>query len=455
MLFVLIYILQVVRYMRNMPELSTDDYVRVTMTIFHPIDINGSKSIIHEGSFVVITDGKMDLKLNDRIQVNGKIAKKVTRFFYTEYTLIYPSISNLSANIERSKDFKLNPNYLVQYCLELQAFLSKKLQLYLPEPHGSLVAGIILGSSASIPDNFYNNLIRTGTLHVIAASGYNITVIARLVMSGLTRVFRRRMAILASFLVMVIYALIAGGNPPVIRAMLMAFVTYMAQYWGRENMPGWTLVLSSGLMLLVWPELLVDVSFILSVTATAGILWLSEPIQGLVEAEEGSLQQQARESSFVGKNLRRKPGCDGLEEGVMMASLKLDVVTTTAAWIATLPIILIVFERVSLVALVVNTMVLWLVPQIMGLGMILLVVALFIPGLAGVTSWLVWLPTDVFTRVVEWFGRLEFASVEVAGLGEQIGYVGETVCVLVYYAVLTFVVFHWHVVGKNRQKGSK
>ena len=103
----------------------------------------------------------------------------------------------------------------------------------LPSPHSGLLAGIVLGVRNTIPQRFYNNLVQTGTLHVIAASGYNITIIAKLLIDFFARILKRRQAVVIAGIGIFMYAILAGMNAAVVRAAIMGLLSYIAQAFGR------------------------------------------------------------------------------------------------------------------------------------------------------------------------------------------------------------------------------
>ena len=104
--------------------------------------------------------------------------------------------------------------------------LSKSLQSILPEPHSSLAQGIILGLRSNIPDYLKSDFAISGTTHLLAISGINLSIIAAMLVSIGTWIFGRRCYIyvwLALFLIW-FYALLTGFQPPVIRAAIMASI---------------------------------------------------------------------------------------------------------------------------------------------------------------------------------------------------------------------------------------
>lgn len=301
-------------------------------------------------------------------------------------------------------------------------------QGYLPSPMAELMAGIVLGEKAELGDDFYESLITTGTVHVVAASGYNITVVAGAMMAGLVLfVSRKRAAVLAQAGIWS-YVMLAGMSPPVIRAGIMGSLVFGAQALGREAEAKWGLVLSIFVMLLNSPWMIVDVSFQLSVAATAGILWGMKPItqvmemiaHRLVQVIGNNKIQDPRNKQDTNHKLQRSSNKEEKNTNdqtieLVTASLRGNLSTTLAATLATLPIIMVVFERVSIISPLVNVMVLWTVPPIMVLGAGSGLLGLFWAPVGQLVAYLSYPLLWWFVAVVEGMAQLPFASVETEG----------------------------------------
>jgi ComEC/Rec2-related protein len=317
-------------------------------------------------------------------------------------------------------------------------------QQYLDEPYAGLVAGVVVGEQGELSQEFEEDLINTGTLHVVAASGYNITVVAGVLMAGLVLILHRRRAVWWAMIGIWSYVMLAGMSPAVVRAGLMGSLVFGAQALGKEYIAKWGLFITAVLMLLISPHLAQDVSFQLSVMAAAGILWGYEPIKAGVmgvldrvpivlgmnngkdtfdtksdQAKNSKVHASGRAGKSQNYNLKVKTSNTGADEvGLSMpqqlGALGADLSTTLAATLATLPITIVVFGRVSLVSPVVNMLVLWLVPPMMGLGALTALLGLLVEPLGQLAAYLVYPLAFVFVRVVEVFGSIPGASVEVS-----------------------------------------
>jgi len=173
----------------------------------------------------------------------------------------------------------------------------------------------------------------------------------------------------------------------------MAVLTLLASFLGRKADAGWTLILTSGLMLCVNPGWIADIGFQLSVAATAGLVWIN---------------------TVPGK------------------SLLSDFKTTVVAQITTMPLILHHFGSLSVVSPMVNGAVLWAVPPVMQISALASVAGIIWEPAGGILALLAWPLLTFMVRVVEWSASWPGASLSLSRLGW--GWVG------VYYLVIFLVV---------------
>lgn len=230
----------------------------------------------------------------------------------------------------------------------------------LPEPHASLAIGVLLGVKRGMPKEFYEQLVNTGTLHIVAASGYNVTVVAGAMLSLIGIVLPRYAAMGISLIGVVVYVVLAGAGAAIVRAGIMGSLGLIGIMLGRIHEARRLLWVTVWLMLIVKPGLITDVGFQLSVSATLGLLYVGEILK-----------------SQILKFSNWKWIQDYL-------------IPTLAATIATAPVLWWHFGRLSLIGLLVNVMVLPVVPLIMLLAAISLIFApvsylLYVP-----LWWMVW-----------------------------------------------------------------
>jgi competence protein ComEC len=356
-------------------QIPDGSQIRLVARVSSQPYLSGSKQIIRLGQFLVVTEPFPQYFYGQKLEVVGTCQVKVINRWKMDFVLNYPTIRV----IEEDESLNIQTK-IVTGLLSFRRRLEDIFSRLLPEPQASLLSGIVLGTRRQMPKNFQQNLQKTGTIHVIVASGYNISVVAGLLISVILRFIKRQFALFLSFLGILAYTLMAGAEPPVVRAAIMGSLTFLAQFLGREKDGVRALFFAGGVMLLANPLILFDLGFQLSFLATAGILFLGPKLSGKIFRLPG-----------LGENLR----------------------TTLAAQLGVLPILLANFGQISFLSPLVNVLVLPVVPLIMILGAITAIFGLVWQPLAQIAIWFAWVPLTYFIKIVEWFGKLPWVSFEV------------------------------------------
>ena len=134
---------------------------------------------------------------------------------------------------------------------------------YLPEPHSSLLNGIIFGVNLKTTKEFYQQLKVVGLLHLVVLSGINITLLSSLISSS-TKFLSKQLSTLITILAIISFVVFVGPQAPIIRAAFMGLLTHVAIITGRKNYTLYALFLSLIFVLIFWPDLLKTVSLQLS-----------------------------------------------------------------------------------------------------------------------------------------------------------------------------------------------
>ncbi len=147
------------------------------------------------------------------------------------------------------------------------------------ERRGGILAALVLGSAVvPLPAEVGDSFRAAGLSHALAASGFHLSVLLGAVMAlgrRLPRLPRCSLAVGA----LLLFLLLAGPQPSVVRAVLMGGVAFAVLESGSRSRPLGVLLLSVLLMLLVQPWWLLDVGFQLSVAATAGLILTARPLE--------------------------------------------------------------------------------------------------------------------------------------------------------------------------------
>jgi len=259
----------------------------------------------------------------------------------------------------------------------------EKMAVLWPGDPGALMAGILIGARGSFSEALSESMRRTGLMHIVAVSGFNMTILISCVLHIGQRL-PMWARVLAAILVLLLFTLLVGPSGAVIRACLMGIIALLAKLYARQATAFLCLVYAATVMLIFSPlDAVLDIGFQLSFCAVLGLLW-GEPI--------------------TSKWFTSFP-----------AWFRAELSTTMAAILWTLPLSVVYFSSLSLIAPVANLLVPPSIPYLMLGGFLSFVLAWF-PVFDGLTTLLaaamqIWI--EVLLFVSHSLSQLPFAAVHV------------------------------------------
>ncbi len=359
---------------------------------------------------LLATAANADYKYGDIINFTGKLAKPQNfitaqgkEFDYINYlrkdgvlyVISFPKIDTISrgnGNFIKSALFSIKENFLA------------KMYASIPKPESIFMDGLILGEKSAFDKQFLQSFITTGTIHIVALSGYNVTIVAEWIMK-LFSFLPRNLGIGMGIFAILLFIIMTGGSSTVVRAGIMAVLALIARATGRTYEVGRILVLTAALMILFNPLLLAfDTSFELSFISTIAVIFFTPKIEKYFwwVTKKGQLR---------------------------------DIITVTcAAYTVVTPFILYKMGNLSLVALPTNVLILPFVPFTMILG--------FLTGIFGFLSPFAALPFAYISygflhyelAVISFFASLPFAAVIIKNFPLIL-----TILVYIFFAYIIFV----------------
>lgn len=251
---------------------------------------------------------------------------------------------------------------------QVRQSLDQRISQFLPSPQAELLSGILLGNNKNLPGRLKLALRDTSTLHIVVASGQNLSLVAGFFLS-FSGLIGRKKATFLGLLASIFYTLMSGMQLPILRAAIMFGFASLASFFGRERDSWWVLTVTAGLMLLVNPEWITSLSFQLSFLATFGVIVIAPILLKFLD-----------KIPIVGQ----------------------DLAVTFAAQIMVMPVIAQNFHQISIVSLITNVLILWTISFIMILGTLMILLgSIFV------------LFTNIFLTyfiyIVKFFANLPFA----------------------------------------------
>lgn len=286
---------------------------------------------------------------------------------------------------------------------------SAGLATMLPEPLGSFGLGLLIGQKTALSQEVITWLSIVGLTHIIAVSGYNLTIIIRFVHRAFGKRSRYQTAVV-SLITISTFLLITGFSASITRAAIVCGLSLLCWYYGRTVRP-LLLILFTAAFTAFWYPIYVwsDIGWYLSFLAFFGVMILA-PL-------------------LTRRLCKRQP-----------KPLTQVVIESFCAQIMTLPIILFIFKQASLIALISNILVVPLVPLAMLLTLLAGLVGIFLPSFG-----ILVLPTRLLLTYI-----LDVAHLLSRIPGAVVRVQTSIVITIVLYAIVTVVcLVLWHAKTRN------
>ena len=385
-----------------------DSYTNLRLQV-EAID-TGSGDLPVQGLLLARTFPNETYTYGERLRIRGQLLTppEDEEFSYREY-LARQGIHAYMPRTEITRLPGIEGNPLKRAIYGFKARALEVTYRIFPDPEASLLAGILLGVETGLPPDLDQAFKDTGTAHIIAISGFNITIIAGLFLLLFSRILGRTRGSVAAVLGIMLYTMLVGADAAVVRAAIMGTLSLGARQFGRRTDGLAALLFSAALMALANPFIPWDVGFQLSFFATLGLVLYAEPFQAWAVGQITRITTPG--------NARR-----------IAAPLSEYLLFTLAAQLTTLPIMAYHFKRISLIALVVNPFILPAQPAVMVLGGMAVLLGMIWSPLGAVAAFGAW-PFVAYTiRVVELFAGVPHGVILLGDLSLWL--------VLLFYVVL-------------------
>lgn len=286
------------------------------------------------GTFKLSGFGEKMVYKGDRVQVAGKL---------------YPSRGSNQATIAYAQLERLSAGHSVLD--NIARHFGAGMQSALPEPVASFAMGLLVGQRNTLPADITAALTAVGLVHIVAVSGYNLTILTRA--AARLKLGSKYQKLILSLALIAAFVLITSFSASIVRAALVSILTLWAWYYGRQIKP-LVLISFAAALTAFWNPFYIwgDMSWYLSFLAFFGVLVIAPLIKARFFKKEPKL-------------------------------LTLVVLETLSAEIMTLPLIMMTFSQLSIIALVANALIVPLVPLAMLLSAVAGAAGALIPQFAG------------------------------------------------------------------------
>lgn len=351
------------------------------------VTATGARMPTHGLVLATDREGWPTVGYGDRISIRGKLKRPgvIDAFSYDDYLSlknIYAVMPTASVRVEQSFDATdaAPLDWLLWNIFSVRDKFELCIARMQPEPHASLLTGLLTGSRGGMPEQLLDAFRIAGLSHIVAISGYNITIIISLCSGMLFWLpLKRRFPLLV--LGIVLFTVFVGASASVVRAAVMGILGLCAIQTSRKADIRLLVLWTAFSMLLFNPkQLWFDAGFQLSFLAVIGLAELSAPI--------------AKLTTWLPETL----------------GIRQSMTATLAAQAATLPLSMLVFRQVSLVAPFANLLVAPLIPLAMLFGFLGTVIGVGWQALGLVPSYVAWGLLNVIIAIAQACAALPYAA---------------------------------------------
>lgn len=356
-----------------------------------------------------------EYEYGDKLKITGNLEEPQVfeGFNYKDYlakeeifALIYqPKIELIEKN---------RGSALKKFLISSKNKLKESLNKAMPFPQAPILEALLFGDEGNISKSWKEKLNITGTRHIAAVSGMNITILTFLLSNFLLSLgFWRSQSFYLSVILIFLYILMIGAPSSAIRAGIMATLFLTAQHFGRVSTGSRIIVLVGAIMLAFNPLLLIsDVGFQLSFLAIMGLVYLQSPLSNLFRAIPNSFQ------------------------------LRYNLSSTLAAQIITFPLLIYNFGQISIISPITNILILPLLPLVTILGFIFSALGMFWLTLGQVLSWPTWLLLTYLIKAVDFFSKVSWSALTVKNINWS----------FLFVSYLTLFLFIFYINEKQKLK---
>jgi competence protein ComEC len=305
---------------------------------------------------------------------------------------------------------------LLRYAHILRQTLEGIAESSLDQSTGAFISAILFGEKQGLSSSVRQDFQNSGVAHVLAISGLHVSFIVyfiHVLLSFLPLSFKWQNILVILFIL--IYMIVSGMNPPVVRATIMVVIVLIGINLEYKSNVYNSLFTAVFLILAFQPQQLFSLSFQFSVTAVLSILIFYKLLKSLEISIEPILPQR--------KILR-----------VLLLRILQLFLVSLAAQIGTIPLTAYYFNQIPLISIFLNLLVIPLVGIIIPIGFLVIIWGAISPAIALILGdFLSWLTSGLFWLV-------NFAA-NVPGAYFQIPQI-QFLDIAIYFSIIILIFFH-------------
>ena len=227
------------------------------------------------GNILVYVKGKKNLDYGEELMLKGRLYRpwgSYRNYLYNQgiFSIMHVPTQSHAVTLNQNKGFMLK---------KLAFWLKERMEGIIFKNVSPVTAGILdamlLGEKRNIPALINNSMVKSGTVHILVVSGFNVGIVAFIIILFLKLArIPKGMRFYIAVPLLIIYCLMTGASTPVVRATIMAIVFMFAYLIKREPDIYNSCALAAIIILGINPRQLFDVGFQLSFASVISIVYL-------------------------------------------------------------------------------------------------------------------------------------------------------------------------------------
>jgi competence protein ComEC len=378
-----------------------------SLPVFHSDGFSGVAKKEVEGKVLANISRFSEANYGQEVLLQGKleIPGEFENFSYRNYLAkdqIYSYLPRAEVLVIASDQ----GNFIKSFLFTLKQDFAAKLTAILPSPASGFASGILLGTRAALGEQVLADFTKTGLLHLLALSGFNITIII-LAVFWLFKPLPKTIRVGLTLLIICLFVLMVGAGASILRAGIMGGLGIVVMHSGRRADPFYLLLLASMIMVLLNPKILLfDVSFQLSVAGVIGLITFVPIIENW-------------------RFIREIPNFLALKEALVI---------TISAQIIVTPLTLFYFNTFSPISFIANPLLAPLIPLAMLLSFLAALFAYIFWPLAEAFGFFAYLVLSLGLKIASSLAKVPWAQVSA-----QIGLV-----LVIFWYLLVLLALYYH-----------
>lgn len=307
----------------------------ITTDFGYRISVKAAIDGRHYNSYLYYEDPDLDLQPGDTISTTARLKRAKSsavddELMYTAQDIALMAFldNGSSVNVYRPETTPLR--YLPLYAAK---WLGRTMEELFNSQMAPFVKALVLGDRSEIDDSFLLDISRSGMKHIFVVSGMHVGFLISLLMLLIPQ---RNLAASISIPLVLVFAVMVGLTPSVIRASMMYLLSLIAPFIKREKDDITTLSFSLLILLLADPYAIADPSLQLSFASAASMSIFAPAIQRRFQSSFPKFT-----GNFIGK--------------FITASIS----SSLGTMVLTIPIVCLIYHSVCIVAPLSNLLTLW------------------------------------------------------------------------------------------------